>query len=119
MEKPTYFLMVLLYILELLGRIFFLMFYLFLERGEGERKIRRETLMQKRNTDGLLLVGPDQGPNPQPRPGPCLGMEAAAFRFVGWHPANWATPVRAGPGLPVSSGRGLGTLQVAVCAIFG
>lgn len=38
MEKAPYLLLVLLYILVLWGRSFFLMFYLFLEWGEGREK---------------------------------------------------------------------------------
>ena len=61
--------------------------YSFLERGKGKKR-RRETLI------GCLLH-PDWGLNPQPRHVLQLGIELVTFKFVGWCPTSWATPVRA------------------------
>ena len=71
-------------------------FYFFiLERGrEGEKEgekhqCTRETLI------GCLSYAPSQGPGPQSRHVPWLGIELAIFRFAGQCPTHWATPVRA------------------------
>ena len=69
-------------------KIFFLRFYLFLERGEG-RKRGRETSVYD-----CLLHTPYWRLGPQPRHVPWLGVEAATLWFTGWHSTHWATPAR-------------------------
>ena len=61
--------------------IYFLRFYLFLERGEGGRG--RETLMWERNINWLPLACPQPGTWPQPRHVPWPGIEPVTFQFAG------------------------------------
>ena len=68
---------------------FFKKGYLFLERGEGREKER------ERNINGCLFHAPDQGPGPQPRHVPWLGIEPVILWFAGPHSVHWATPARA------------------------
>ena len=56
---------------------FFKRFFLFLEKGEGGRKRRRETPMC-----GCLLSTPHWGPGLQPRHVPWLGIKPATLWFV-------------------------------------
>ena len=61
--------------------------YLFLDGGESREKER------ERNINWLPLApAPIEGPAPQPRHVPWLGMEPVTFRFAGWCLTNWATP---------------------------
>ena len=68
---------------------FFLIIYLFLDRGEG-RKRGRETSMC-----GCLSRAPYWGPGPQPRHVPRLGIEPTIPWFAGQCSVYWATPGRA------------------------
>ena len=58
--------------------------YLFLDRGAGREKGRRETFMC-----GCLPCAPNWGPDPLPRPVPWLGIEPETFG------SQWATPAKA------------------------
>ena len=64
--------------------------YLFLERGEGKKKERRET-----SVCGCLSSTPYWGPSLQPRHVPWLGIEPTTLWFAGQHSIHWATPARA------------------------
>ena len=57
--------------------------YLFLERGEGREKERRET--------SVVIWGPGL----KPRHVPWLGFEPSAFQVAGWHSIHGAAPARA------------------------
>ena len=63
--------------------------YLFSERGEGKER-GRETSMC-----GCLSFTPHQGPGPQRRQVPWLGIEPVTLWFAGWHSIHWATQARA------------------------
>ena len=70
-------------------------FYLFVFRWremEGERE--GNIYAGEKHWWAASCMGPDWRPVLQPRHVPCPGMELATFHFVGWHPVNWATPVR-------------------------
>ena len=71
----------------------FLFIYL-LERGD-EREKERETQMWEKNGSVASHMCPNQGPNPQARHIPWLGMEPTTFHFTGQLTSNWATPIRA------------------------
>ena len=64
-------------------------FYLFLERGKGREKEeeKHQWVVSRKHLD--------RGPNPHPRHVAWLGIKQVNFRFHGWCPSNWATPVRA------------------------
>ena len=71
--------------------LFFKIFYLFLERGEGTEKEReRETSMCV-----CLSCAPHWGPGLQPRNVPWLGITLATLCFTVWCSIHWATPARA------------------------
>ena len=78
---------------NILETLFKKRFYLFLEKEEG-----RERNMEMREKHRPVASGmcPDQGPNPQSRHVPWLGIKLVTFHFVGWCPTNWVTPVRLG-----------------------
>ena len=62
--------------------------YLFLDRGEGREK-------KKRNIDWFPLTAPNWGPALQSRYIPWLGIKPVTFQFKGQHSIHWATPARA------------------------
>ena len=68
--------------------------YLFLERGEGREKERRETCVRD-TLIGCLLHNLNWVPGLQLRHVPWLGIELATFQFTGRHLIHWATPSRA------------------------
>ena len=70
------------------------MTYLFLERREGTEEEREETPMCERN-NRLPLSHPQLGTWPATQACALTGIELVTFPFVGGHPADWATPVRA------------------------
>ena len=70
--------------------------YLFLfreRRREGERQGEKHRCERHRSV--ASCVRPDWRLNPHPRRAPRLRIKPATFRFVGQHPANGVTPVRA------------------------
>ena len=75
-------------ILDMLGENFFNLIYLF--RGEGKEKERRETLMH-----GCSSCVPDQGPGLQLRYMTWLGIEPATLWSADPRSIHWATPARA------------------------
>ena len=83
-----------LYISIGLNCLYFLLFkdfiYLFLERRKGREKERERNI-----NVWLPLTGPHQGPGPQPRQVPWLGIEPVTLWFTGWRSIHWATPARA------------------------
>ena len=68
--------------------IFFQDFIYFQREGKGRRKGERHRSVASRKC-------PNLGLNPKSRHVPLPGIEPVTFRFVGWRPANWATPIRA------------------------
>ena len=70
--------------------------HLFLERRKGREK-EEERIIVVREKHWLVAsyMCSDWGLNLLPRYVPWPGVELATFCFVGWRPANWATPVRA------------------------
>ena len=71
-------------------------FYLsvFREMGrEGEWEGEKH-LCVKDTLTGCLSHTPNQGPGPQLRNVPWLGIEPVTLQFAGWHSIHWATPVR-------------------------
>ena len=66
--------------------LFFLRFYLFISRERG---------WEGENHQCCLSCAPHQGPGPQPRHVPWLGIKSVTFWFTGWHSIHWATPARA------------------------
>ena len=78
---------------------FFLRFYLFTFR-EKERQRERERNNNMRETSvSCLLHTTNQGPGPQPRHVPWLGIEPVTFQFTSWHSSHWAIPARASSGI--------------------
>ena len=76
--------------------VYFSLFILFLERGEGRGK-DKERNIDVRNIDQLPLVRTltrDPTCNLGHVPWPGTETEPAIFCFAGWHPTNWATVVR-------------------------
>ena len=68
--------------------------FLFLDREmEGERE--GNICVGEEHWLAASCMGPDWGPVLQPRHLAWPGKKLATFRFVGWHPVNWATQVRA------------------------
>ena len=59
------------------------------EREKEEHQCVRETVI------GCPSHAPIQGPGPQPRHMPWLGIELATLWFAGWCPIHWTTPARA------------------------
>ena len=73
---------------------FFLRFYLFIFRekgGEGETEGEKHWCVRNTSID-CVSHAPNQGPGPQPRHVPWLGMKPATLWFPGWHSVHWATP---------------------------
>ena len=63
----------------------------------GFRNMFSNILFLIKNTIcGCLLHVPHQGPGPQPRHVPWLGIEPATLWFTAWCSIHWATPARAG-----------------------
>ena len=76
-------------------RIFFKdSIYLFQREGKGERKRGRESSMWE-TLVGCVSCAPNQGPGPQPRHVPWLGIKPATFWFTGQRSIHWATRARA------------------------
>ena len=71
------------------GFISFFRFLFIFRKGKGEKKRQRKTSMC-----GCLLCTPHQGPGPQPRHVPWLGIEQATFWFTGRCSIHWTTPAR-------------------------
>ena len=67
---------------------------LFIFRKKGREGEREEHWCERETSIGCLLYAPRQGPNPQPRHVPWLGIKPKTFHFAGWRLAIWATPVR-------------------------
>ena len=82
----TFFRFIYLYFIKIL-------FIYFQREGKGGRKGGREASV------GCLSHTPDEGPGPQPRNLPWLGIELATFLFLEQSPAHRAAPVRAWMGL--------------------
>ena len=68
---------------------FFKKYLFILGKRKGGRKRERETSMC-----GCLSCALDQGPGPQPRPVPWLGIEPVTLLLAGWYSIHWATPAR-------------------------
>ena len=65
-------------------------------RGEGKEKERERNIkVWEKHWLVASLMSSNQGPNPQPKHVPWLGIEPATFCFAGRCPNNWATAVRA------------------------
>ena len=69
---------------------FIIYLFTFRKRGREGGKQGRETLMC-----GCLSHAPNQGPDPQPRHVPWLGIEPVTIRFAGRQSVPWAAPARA------------------------
>ena len=75
----------------------YLFIHLFIvERREGREKERERNInVRERHWAVDSWMHPKWGPVLQPRHVPWPGIKLMTFHFVGWHPINWSTPVRA------------------------
>ena len=74
---------------------FFKRFYLFtFGRGKGREKERERNInvWEKHRSVSCLSHAPNQGPGPQPRHEPCLGIKLMTLWFLGRLSIHWATP---------------------------
>ena len=77
--------------LQFLKRFYFFVF----RRREMEGERGGNIYVGEKHWLAASCMGPDWGPVLQPRHLAWPGKKLATFRFVGWPPVNWVTPVRA------------------------